>query len=403
LQTAHFAAATFLLKRGYLMPHLPNEDFLIFHPQKEIYLDYSATTPVEPEVLRVFCDATLHFPANPNSSHHLGQEAKALIDSASNSILSILGAEDAEIIYTSGATEANNLAIKGTAFKKSTHGKHLITTAFEHPSVTACFGYLQNHGFEVDLVDTDPSGRVDISSLRNLLREDTILVSVALVNSEIGIVQPLAEIGKLLKEYPYVTFHSDVTQAVGKMLFSLENVDLASFSAHKFYGLKGIGGLIRKKDVILETQMHGGRSTTDFRSGTPALGLIVSMDTALRMAYERNDNQYRHVFGLNSYLRERISTIPNVLINSDSQCLPHIFNLSVLTSDANSLQKKLDNAGIIVSTQTACQSGTGRSETVFRLFKEEIRAKSSIRVSLSHLTTKDDIDRLIQTIEEEKP
>jgi len=367
-----------------------------------IYLDYSATTPIDSRVLQCFAETSVNYPGNANSSHHLGEEAKRMIEEASDRILSYFGDSTREVIYTSGATEANNLAIKGIAFKKKNIGMHLITSAFEHPSVTACFGYLQSLGFEVDFVDTDAQGRVDLKSLKKLLRNDTILVSIAQVNSEIGIIQPIDQIGQLLHEYPYVTFHSDMTQAVGKIPVRIEHVDLISFTAHKIYGPIGIGCLIRKPNAILETLIHGGKSTTDYRSGTPAPAMIAAFSLALSYAKERLDRQYRHVFGLNQYLRERLAIEKKVVFNSlVESCIPHILNLSVLSLEADTLMKKLDDQGIIVSTQTACHTGGSRSESVYRLTGSDKRAKSSIRISLSHLTTRAELDELIEAIERE--
>jgi cysteine desulfurase len=359
-----------------------------------IYLDYSATTPLDPDALATYEQASRQLYGNPNSHHSAGMAAAKAIEEASAHILDLLGVPDRELIPTAGASEANNLAIKGIAFQKQHLGKHLLTTAFEHPSVTACFGFLQNQGFDVDFIDCGPDGRVDLESLEHLLREDTILVSVGKINSEIGIEQPTAEIGRLLKAYPYVTFHSDMTQAIGKIPVDLESIDLVSFSAHKFFGPKGIGGLIRRNSVILAAQIHGGRATTDYRSGTPATPLILAMETALRKAYERLDLQYRHVYGLKRYLIERLSPHSGIVMNDSSVCIPHIVNLSILSVEAETMMRRLDDSGICVSTQTACHTGSGRSESVFRFTHDELRAKTSLRISLSGLTTREEVDAL---------
>lgn len=367
-----------------------------------IYLDYSATTPMDPRVLDCYNKTVLAYPGNANSSHHLGTDANQLIHQSSEQILSYFNDFNREVIFTSGATEANNLAIKGIALRKKHLGMHLITSPFEHPSVTACFGYLQNLGFEVDFVDTDEHGRIKLDHLKELMREDTILVSIAAVNSEIGIIQPIAEIGNLLNNYPYVTFHSDMTQAVGKMAVDTKDVDLISMSAHKIYGPVGIGCLIRKKDVILETQIHGGHSTTEYRSGTPACAMIAAFALAVRLAKERLDYQYRYVFGLNRYIRERLMTNSNIVFNSENGfSIPQILNLSVLSTKSDQMMKKLDELGIIVSTQTACHLDDSRSESVYRLTGSDQRARSSIRISLSHLTTMEEVDELIDVLQKE--
>lgn len=368
-----------------------------------IYLDYSATTPVDPEALEAYVRATREFPGNANSAHLPGRQAALRINQASREILRLLDIPDREIVYTSGATEANNLALKGAALRRANQGRHLITTAFEHSSVTASFGWLQTQGFEVDFLETDALGQVSLDSLAELIRPDTILVSVGALNGEIGIRQPLGEIGSLLRYHPYIVFHSDVTQALGKIPLSLESVDLASFSAHKFYGPKGIGALVRKKEILLDVQIHGGRSTTDLRSGTPALPLIVAMETALRGTLAEADMGQVRVATLRRRLLRGISGIPGIVSNSGEECAPHIVNLSVLSRDSEKMVEILDSKGICVSSQTACHAGGGRSDAVFRLTGDERRARTSLRVSLSPRTTEEEVDALVAALREEGP
>ena len=199
-----------------------------------IYLDYSATTPVNDQVLESYIKASQNFIGNPNSLHRLGIEANQLINDATEQVANLLHIRPSEIIYTSGSSESNNTAIKGIALKYQNRGKHIITTELEHSSVIAPLQYLMDLGFEVDFVKLDSNGKIDLEHLKSLLREDTILVTIASVSSELGILQPIEEIGKLLKEYPKCFFHVDLTQSIGKVNLSLENIDLASFSAHKF-------------------------------------------------------------------------------------------------------------------------------------------------------------------------
>ncbi len=267
--------------------------------------------------------------------------------------------------------------------------------------MTACFGWLQNRGYEVDFLETDSTGRVRPESLSQLLRPDTILVSVGALNGEIGIPQPLGAIGEILRSHPYAVFHSDITQAVGKISLDLEDVDLASFSAHKFYGPKGIGALVRKTDVLLEAQIHGGRSTSDLRSGTPALPLIVAMETALRKTLAEFSGSLPRVAQLRERLLSGLSDQPGILVNSATFCAPHIVNLSVLSRESEAMVKRLDAKGISVSSQTACHAGGGRSEAVFRLTGDERRARTSIRVSLSKNTTEAEVDALLTVLREE--
>ena len=235
-----------------------------------IYLDYSANTPVDEAVLERFCAVERSCPGNANSRHQAGAAAKAAIDEATQSIARSLHVQPAEIIYTSGASEANNFALKSIARLERHHGKHIISTPLEHSSVSGTLTALQEQGYEIDLVDIKQDGTVDLAHLRELLRPDTILVAVTAVDSELGVVQPVTEIAALLKDYPHCHLHVDATQAVGKLpLPAFEGIDTLSLTAHKFYGLNGIGVLVKRRGLALEPLIHGGESTTIYRSGTP--------------------------------------------------------------------------------------------------------------------------------------
>lgn len=288
------------------------------------YLDYSATTPTNKEVLNTFVEVSNKYIGNPNSLHRLGVEANDIIDAATKQIADLLNINSKEIIYTSGASESNNTAIKGIALKYQNRGKHIITTEFEHSSIYGPLTYLQKQGFKVDFVKTNEFGVVDIENLKSLMTDETILVSIGAVNSEIGILQPYNEIGLLLKDYPKCFYHVDMTQALGKVKINLENVDLASFSAHKIYGIKGIGMLYKKDSISFEPLVHGGKSTTIFRSGTPATSLIVSFSKAIRLVLEDFDNRYNYISNLNSKLRESFNKYDDVFVNSNDYCIPNI-------------------------------------------------------------------------------
>ena len=361
-----------------------------------IYLDYSATTPVNKEVLDSFVKASLEFPGNSNSLHTLGVRCNKLIESATKQIADIFKIKETEIIYTSGSSESNNLAIKGVCMKYKNRGKHIITTHYEHSSIYGPLSYLQSEGFEVDFVDSDEFGLVDLKHLESLIREDTILVSINAINSEIGILQPIEEIGKIVKKNPKCFYHVDLTQAVSKVDINLENVDLASFSAHKFFGIKGIGGLIKKEKIVIEPLIHGGKSTTIFRSGTPAHPLIVSLAKALRLACNDMENKYNKVLELNNYLKEKLNKYDNVYINSNDKCIPYILNISIINIKPETFLHALEKYEVYISTQTACSSSNSLSKSVLDLTKDEARAKSSLRISLSYLTTKDELDKFIE-------
>lgn len=362
-----------------------------------IYLDYSATTPVNDEVLDTFVNVTKNYIGNPNSLHRLGVEAKELIDASTKQIANILNVKEKEIIYTSGASEANNTAILGVINKYSNRGKHIITTKLEHSSIISPVSYLQNNGYDIDFVELDENGQVTIENLKKLIRKDTVLISIGAVNSEIGVVQNIDEIGKFLKDYPTIIFHSDITQAVGKIKINLQNVDLASFSAQKFYGLKGVGCLIKKENIQIEPLIHGGKSTTIYRSGTPAISLIVSMAKALRLAMDNFDEKYKHVDDLNKYLKEELLKIDNVHINSNSYCCPYMVNFSINNIKSEVLLHALESEDIYISTQTACSTGN-YSMAVYELTKNKEYASHSLRVSLSYLTKKEELDRFLEVL-----
>lgn len=362
-----------------------------------IYLDYSATTSTDDKVLDYFVKINREYKGNPNSNHKLGKHAKSIIDETTKKISKLLNVKESEIIYTSGSSESNNLAIKGVMLK--TNKKNIITTGFEHSSVVAPTNYLQRNNYNVDIVKTDEYGRVDLNDLKKLLTKDTALVSITAVNSEIGIIEPIEEIGKYIKEnYPETIYHVDLTQLITKKNIDLTNIDLASFSAHKFYGIKGIGCLIKKDNIKIEPLIHGGKSTTNYRSGTPATSLIASLGYALELAYTNMDKKYKQVEELNKYLKEKLSKLNNIHINSNNYCLPHILNFSIVGKNPNEIQEKLSDKEIYISTQTACSTGGNISPSVLALTKNKDYASSSLRVSLSHKTTKEEIDIFIEEL-----
>lgn len=361
-----------------------------------VYLDYSATTPVNEEVLESFSKTCRNFIGNPNSLHKLGVEANNLSKKATEQIATLLNIKPSEIIYTSGSSEANNTVMKAM-LQYQNRGKHIITTKLEHSSVIAPLQYLMKYGFEVDFVKLKKDGTVDLEDLKQLLREDTVLVTIASVNSEIGIRQPIDEIGKIVKKNPKCFFHVDMTQSVGKVPVSFDYVDFASFSAHKFFGLKGIGVLVKKEGISIEPLIHGGKSTTIYRSGTPALPLIVSLSKALRLSLTDLEEKQKHVFNLNQYVRSVLKEMKGIHINSDEGCIPHILNFSVEGMKPETLQHALEEYDIYISTQTACSKG-GASMAVLEVTKNEAFANSSVRISIASITTKEEIDYFLDSL-----
>lgn len=364
-----------------------------------VYLDYSATTPVDSEVLDSFCKTCTSFVGNSNSLHKLGVEAKKLEEQATKQISDLLDVSDFDIIYTSGSSESNNTAIKGICEKYSNRGKKIITTNLEHSSIYGPLGYLQKKGFEVQIVNTLEDGTVDIEHLKSLMDDEVILVTVASVNSETGLLQPISLIGKVVKEYSKCYFHVDMTQSVGKLDVPFDTVDLVSFSAHKFYGIKGIGVLLKRKSIVIDSLIHGGKSTTVYRSGTPALPLIVSLAKALRLSITNLENNQEHVKKYHDIILEKLSSYTHVHINSNDKCIPHIINFSVDFVKPETLQHALEEYDIYISTQSACSSGHSVSKAVLELTKNEEYASHSVRVSISHLTTEEEVVKFLEAFD----
>ena len=361
------------------------------------YLDYSATTPVNDEVLNTFNFVTKKYMGNPNSLHKLGVEAKNVINASTLQIAKLLNIKENEIIYTSGASEANNTVIKGIAYEYKNRGKRIISTRLEHSSIYGPLKQLELEGFKVDYVKTN-NGIVDLNDLEKLMDDDVILVSICTVNSETGLLEPIDEIGKLLKKYPKCFFHTDMTQALGKVKIDLKNVDLASFSAHKIYGLDGIGLLYKKENIHISPLISGGKSTTVYRSGTPCVGLIASLSKAIRLSLESLDKRYEYVSNLNNILKKELSKL-DITINSNEFCIPHILNISINPVKPETMLHALEAFDIYISTKTACSTSL-ESTSVFELTHDQILSRYSLRISLSYLTKMEEINYFIEKFSE---
>lgn len=363
-----------------------------------VYLDYSATTPVHADVIKTYSKVCEDYIGNPNSLHTLGVEAKKLIDASTEQIASILGVKSSEVIYTSGASEANNMAIKGICLKYQNRGKHIITTELEHSSIVGPLSYLQSLGFEVDFVKLDSNGQVDLEDLERLLRDDTVLVTICSVNSEVGIHQDLKKISEVVRKYPKTFFHSDVTQSIGKERIDFSLVDLASMSCQKFYGMKGFGALIKKDKLVIEPLIHGGKSTTIYRSGTPATPLIAAFAKALRLVYEDFEEKQKKVEEVHDYFISELEK-RDIFINSNDRCLPNMVNISLKNIKSEVMLHYLEQSEIYVSTQTACSTGN-YSKAVYAITQDKEKASRSMRISLSYLTTKEEIDEFLRVFDE---
>lgn len=364
-----------------------------------VYLDYAATTPVDKRVLESFEKTCVEYMGNPNSLHIEGVKSKKLMEAAVNQVANLLNVRDDEVIFTSGATEANNLAITGVVNKYKDRGKTIITTKLEHSSIIETVNFLERNGYTIKYVKLDNNGLVDINNLKELINDDVVLVSVCEVNSEIGIIENIKEIGEILKEYPRIIFHVDGTGAIGKKHIDLTNIDLYSFSAHKIYGLKGVGCLIKKEHITLEPLIHGGKSQSIYRGGTPALPLIVSTARALKLVLMDLDYNISYIKRLSDRLKNGLSKINGVSINSNDYSIPYIINISVVGIKSETLLHALEEDGICISTKTAC-STNDYSTGVYELTHDEEKAKSSLRISLSYLTKENEIDYFLNKLEE---
>ena len=353
-----------------------------------LYLDYAANTPVDRDVLNTFNDVTLKYFANPNSTHKLGKEVNEKINETTNN-------EDTEIKYTSGSSESNNLAIKGVAQSYKENGKHIISTFLEHSSVSSPLTYLKEQGYEIDIVNIDSDGKIDLEHLKSLIRKDTILVSVCYVDSEVGTVQPIEEIAKIIKEYPNCFLHVDATQAIGKIRPNFKDVDLITFAPHKFNGLNGFGGLLKRKDIVLEPLINGGASTSIYRSGTPVVGQICALEKALDITFKNFNDRQKYVTKLNNKLREGLSKYKNVKINTKSNENPFILNISVTGVKATEFKNKLEDYGVCVSIKSACTVTITPSRIVLAMTHDRKRALASWRISLSHLVKEEEIDEFL--------
>ena len=367
-----------------------------------IYLDYSATTPVDPRVARRMVTFLTEEFGNPASrSHSYGWTAAAAVEEARAHVAQLVGADAREIVWTSGATESNNLAIKGAAQFYKSKGRHIITMTIEHKAVLDTCGELERQGFEVTYLDPQPDGLVDLEKFKAAIRPDTVLASVMFVNNEIGVIQPVAEIGEICRARSIV-FHVDAAQATGKVAIDLAalKIDLMSMCAHKTYGPKGVGALYvrRKPRVRLEAQMHGGGHERGLRSGTLPTHQIVGMGESFRLAREEMGTENERVRMLRDRLQAGLCALEEVYVNGDlERRVPHNLNMSFNFVEGESLIMAIKD--IAVSSGSACTSASLEPSYVLRaLGRSDELASSSIRFTLGRFTTEDEIDFAVKLI-----
>jgi cysteine desulfurase len=373
--------------------------------KKPIYLDYSATTPVDPRVAATMCRyLTMEdglFGNAASRSHQYGWDAEEAIETARRNVAELIGANPKEIVWTSGATESDNLAIKGAAQFYAKKGKHIITSKTEHKAVLDTCRHLEREGFEVTYLDPEQDGLIDLGKLEAAMRDDTILVSIMHVNNEIGVIQDVKAIGELCRSKK-ILFHVDAAQSAGKVAIDVEDmkIDLLSLSAHKVYGPKGIGALYvrRKPRVRLEAQMHGGGHERGMRSGTLATHQIVGMGEAFRIAREEMATENERLRMLRDRLLAGVQDIEEVYINGDlERRVPHNLNISFNFVEGESLMMALSE--LAVSSGSACTSASLEPSYVLRaLGRPDELAHSSLRFSIGRFTTEADIDRTVELL-----
>lgn len=367
-----------------------------------IYFDNSATTKPYPEVIESFVKVSNEYFGNPSSLHGLGGQAEQLLSQARTQLASYLMVKSSEIYFTSGGTESNNLAIKGTAFIQRNRGRHIITTKIEHPSISNAMKQLEQIGFEVSYIPVDQNGVVEIEDIEKAIRPDTILVSIMYVNNEVGTLQPIQEIGKMLKRHPKVLFHVDAVQAVGKIPFNLKEfgIDLFSVSAHKFHGLKGTGVLFIRDGVKVAPLHSGGNQENNIRSGTENVAGAVSMAKALRISHERIEKDSIYVKEIQTNLVNQLGELPGITIHTSVEhAVPYIINFSAAWMKAETFIHALEQEGIVVSTTSACSSKRNLpSKTLLAMGVSEDLAQRAIRISLSFDNTMDEALTFISAV-----
>lgn len=361
------------------------------------YFDYSATTPIDKRVLDYYVEVELSTFGNANSVHKVGKDAFAQSQADLKCISKHLGILKEEFILTASAVESNNLAIKGSALKYP-HKKHIISSSYEHASVIGAISAL-GEDYDVDFVKLDKQGFYDLSYLESLFRDDTLMVTLVAVDSETGLRQPVEAIAQLCRKHQ-ILFHCDATQALGKTKIDFKDMDLVSMSAHKIYGPKGVAGLIKKKGIELIPLFHGGHSFTPYRASTPAVAQLAAFRKALELSQKSLNERMHTVSKLNAYARFKLKDNPKVHINSSDDCIPFILNISIEGSKPDEDLLRFSDKGIYLSSKSACSGQEEFSKSVFALTKNEDLAKTSFRISLSHLTSYEDIDELCSVIQE---
>ena len=362
------------------------------------YLDYSQTTPMSLDALDTYIRVSKEYVGSIYSNNKVGEKVKEKLKNTTKEISEMFSILDSEIIYTTGATEANNMALIGASLANRKRGKHIIVSCLEHPSIYTICEYLKSIGFEISYVKNDEEGLVSFDDLRHLIREDTILVSICAVNHETGVRQPLKMLRQIIKkENEFTLFHSDLSQALGKTAVNFKDIDLGSISAHKIYGPKGIGFLYKNSSVKIVPLLYGNSKNPTFRPGEISLPLVVSMKDAIKTAIKDLDKKERYVNLLNDRIISKIGKLEGIQINKTKYSIPHILNISFDKVSGETVANTLSNKDYFVS----CNSNNEISSSIMAIYNDLERSKRTIRISLSHLTTVLEINRFLETFEVE--
>ena len=375
---------------------------------RRVYLDHSATTPIDTRVLEAMLPYLTEKFGNASSVHRFGQEARAAVDRARRQVASLICARASEIVFTSGGTEANNLAIRGVCEAAAARGKHIITSAIEHPSVRGVIEELEKRGWEVTRLPVDDDGIVRVDDVRDAMRPDTILISVMMANNEIGTIQPVEKIGALVRSereggHRHLWFHTDAVQAAGRLPIDAQAIgcDLLTLSAHKIYAPKGTGGLFVRRGVRIVSQQVGGHQERERRAGTESVANIVGFGVAAELARHEMSERNEHVRRLRDRFEKEVeSRIGEIVFNGRrDQRLPHLSNISFRFIEGEGLLIHLDMNGVAVSTGSACSSGTLEPSPVIRaLGRDEELARGSIRFSFGKDNDEADVDYAVDAL-----
>jgi cysteine desulfurase len=375
---------------------------------RRVYLDNSATTPVDPRVASAMARTVVENYGNASSVHGFGQQARAAVDRARREVASLIGARQNEIVFTSGGTEANNLAIRGLCEAAATHGRHVITSSIEHPSVAGVCTELEKRGWQVERLPVYKNGVVRVEDVAAALRSETVLITIMLANNEIGTIQPIAEIGALVRErraagHKHLWFHTDAVHAAGRLRFNVDELgcDLLTMSAHKLYAPKGVGALYVRRGVRLHGQNVGGHQERERRAGTENVPGIVAFGEAVKLAREEYEQRSNHDRALRDRFEEVLTRrIPDIVMNGDRERrLNHLTNISFRFIEGEGLLINLDLEGVAVSTGSACSSGTLEPSPVIRaLGVDDELARGSIRFSFGKDNTQADVDYTVEVL-----